>query len=60
MKIFYKVSKYDQFIDIENKRWNCTCNDFIFRQIQKDPVGKCKHINEIMKMLDEEIKCLLN
>ena len=60
MKIFYKVYKYDQFIDIENKKWNCTCSDFIFRQIQKDPVGKCKHILEIEKMLDEEIKCLLN
>lgn len=55
MKAFYKVFDYDQWIDIENGIWNCTCADFTFRQIQKEPIGKCKHLIKVFNLLDNEI-----
>ena len=54
MKAFYKVSDYEQWIDIENRVWNCTCPDFTFRQIHKEELGRCKHLIKVFGLLDNE------
>ena len=60
MKIFYKVNDYDQWLDIYNKNWSCSCPDFIYRQIHKEPIGLCKHVKTILTLLNDEIKEILN
>lgn len=55
MKIFYKLSKYEQWIDLETENWNCTCPDFIFRQSNKEKLGMCKHVKELLERMDKQI-----
>ena len=63
MKEFFEEKKYKQFVEWDGKnsysisKWGCTCADFTFRQVQKEPIGKCKHIAYIIESkLKERIK----
>jgi hypothetical protein len=61
MKIFYKVGKYEQWIEIERKikDFSCLCPDFIYRRLKKwktEKIKPCKHLEKIIKMIDKKYK----
>ena len=53
----YKISKYEQSLIIgqgEIIDFICTCPDYVFRQIHKEPKGQCKHLKEVIEKVDLE------
>lgn len=56
MKVFYKIAKYDQWVEIREgkvKSFNCTCIDFLMRRIHRDPKERCKHLKKIGDIMEK-------
>lgn len=54
MNVNFKIGGYEQLLIFNHGlKFNCTCEDFTFRQVTKKPIGKCKHIKKAISWIDK-------